>query len=103
MHFGFQAVWRRVAAETLAAASKELAAHPGYALVCTGHSLGGALAVLSAVCLQTQFKGTATVRLYTYGQPRTGNQVFAEWANELIDASRNFRGALLVVAREAGG
>lgn len=49
----------------------------------TGHSLGGALAVLAAYRYHRESKGDATKRseiggIYTYGQPRVGNQAFKD-------------------------
>jgi predicted lipase len=45
----------------------------------TGHSLGGALAVFAAVDLQSNFAAAGKVTLYTYGQPRVGNEVFSDF------------------------
>ncbi|KAJ7221296.1 Alpha/Beta hydrolase protein [Mycena pura] len=89
-HFGFQHAWCTIAEETVKIVTAELAAHPGYSIVTTGHSLGGALASMAAVILQTLFPTTA-VRLYTYGQPRVGNAVFAAWVNTAIGPERSFR------------
>jgi hypothetical protein len=56
----------------------------------TGHSLGGALAVLASKSISQAYPVTAT---YTYGQPRVGDQNFAEnYKNKLIR---------LVTARDA--
>ncbi|KAJ7869018.1 Alpha/Beta hydrolase protein [Mycena leptocephala] len=90
VHFGFQNAWSTVSATTLATVTTELAAHPDYSIVVTGHSLGGAMAVLAGINLQMLFPNTL-VRLYTYGQPRTGNAIFATWVNTLIGPQRSFR------------
>lgn len=43
----------------------------------TGHSLGGALAILATADLQKIFGPIDFT--YTFGQPRVGNQAFADW------------------------
>ena len=44
--------------------------------MCTGHSLGGALATLAAYDLQAEF-AFRKLQVYTFGSPRTGNHAFA--------------------------
>jgi triacylglycerol lipase len=57
-------------------------------LWCTGHSLGGALAVLAAAHLLAE--GHRVNGLYTFGQPRVGDETFAtECVNRL--AKQYFR------------
>ncbi|KAJ7243920.1 alpha/beta-hydrolase [Mycena haematopus] len=90
VHFGFQNAWSTVCTHTITTVTTELAAHPGYSIVVTGHSLGGALASLAGITLQMIFP-TAQVRYYTYGQPRTGNAVYATWVNALIGPEKSFR------------
>jgi hypothetical protein len=54
--------------------------NPGYQVIFTGHSLGGAMAsILALNAVETGIiKKTATSpMLITYGQPRTGNDIFA--------------------------
>lgn len=46
-------------------------------LIITGHSLGGAMAVLCALDMKEIF-GNVDV-LYAFGQPRVGNQKFADF------------------------
>jgi triacylglycerol lipase len=58
---------------------------PGRPLWLTGHSLGGALAVLMADHL-----GKAVQGVYTVGCPRVGNQIFAGHFNEEFEG-RSFR------------
>ena len=57
-------------------------AEPGTPVWITGHSLGGALAVLAAAVLKFEAK-LEIAGLYTYGQPRVGD---AEFCTALDDA-----------------
>jgi predicted lipase len=50
--------WDSVAIQIIAVVGKELANHPTYSVVTTGHSLGGSLAALGAVTLQQNFETT---------------------------------------------
>jgi hypothetical protein len=52
-----------------------LATNPNGKIFVTGHSLGGALAVLGALALHLQ--GIPIAAVYTFGQPRVGNKWFA--------------------------
>jgi triacylglycerol lipase len=52
----------------------------------TGHSLGGALAVLTAHAINT----TAVDAVYTYGMPRPGDENFASQYNQAV-GSRTYR------------
>jgi len=53
-----------------------------------GHSLGGALALISSLYLPTFFPN-AHYRLVTYGMPRVGNKALAKYLdNSLIDITR---------------
>lgn len=49
----------------------------------TGHSLGGALATLGAHALRVAYSDQPLC-VYTYGQPRVGNNAFAHEYNELV-------------------
>lgn len=55
----------------------------------TGHSLGGALAVLATAKLLTE-NGGLVKGLYTFGQPRVGDAAFAHYFNSLFE-SNTFR------------
>ena len=46
-------------------------------LIVTGHSLGGALAILCTADLKNLFGNVDLT--YTFGQPRVGNDAFASW------------------------
>ncbi|KAK7043868.1 hypothetical protein VNI00_008034 [Paramarasmius palmivorus] len=63
--------------------------YSGYKIVTTGHSLGGALSTLCAMALQQQHK-EAGVRNYTYGSPRVGNKLWAEFVSSVL-SERAFR------------
>lgn len=54
----------------------------------TGHSLGGALAILCAVDFQQSFGNVDLV--YTFGQPRVGNDKFAAYYTSIF-GSNSFR------------
>ena len=55
----------------------------------TGHSLGGALAVLLAATLAENNIDVAG--LYTYAAPRVGNETFARRLNESLEGKPNYR------------
>ncbi|KZP24469.1 alpha/beta-hydrolase [Athelia psychrophila] len=80
-HSGFLDAWNSVAPDVISSVTSELASNPGYAIVTSGHSLGGSLSSLAAISLQGNFP-SQTVRMYTYGQPRTGNDAYAAWVND---------------------
>lgn len=54
----------------------------------SGHSLGGALATFCALEMKLVL-GMEDVRVVTFGSPRVGNSVFADWYRETIP--QNFR------------
>lgn len=76
VHQGFlealDVVWDR-----LVASMEEISA-PGQTLWFTGHSLGGALAVLAAMRWTAQGRKPSVNGLYTIGQPRVGDKALAD-------------------------
>ena len=52
--------------------------YPGAQVHCTGHSLGGSMAVLAALWTHSLFP-TLRVSMYTFGQPRVGLAPFAKY------------------------
>lgn len=91
VHQGFITAFNSVADTVTSTVSAQLAAHPSYTLVSVGHSLGAALASLGGVSLASNFPGKPLL-VYTFGQPRTGNQAYANMAESLIGVENIFRG-----------
>lgn len=57
----------------------------------TGHSLGGALAILCAVDVQYNFNDQlASIETYTFGAPKVGNKEFCQSYNQRIPKSYHF-------------
>src|SRR5688572_14073083 len=67
VHKGFQAAWDEISSAAQSAIKSARAANPGYRVVATGHSLGGAVATLGAVYMR---RNGITVDVYSYGSPR---------------------------------
>lgn len=85
VHNGFLGAWNSLAPEITPALEKALDANPDYKTIITGHSLGGAIAQLAFASLRdTKYK---VVGAYTYGQPRVGNQAYADYIDSLAGAS----------------
>lgn len=85
VHRGFSAalesVWRRLD-------SRLRSLHPARRVLFTGHSLGGALAMLAAA--RSVDAGHSVWRVVTFGQPRLGNRAFASWYDRRL-GSRTLR------------
>lgn len=59
------------------AIAKELKAHPDEVLYLTGHSLGGAVATLTAARLADMGVAPEQLQVITFGAPAVGNETFA--------------------------
>lgn len=85
VHVGFLDAFREEQATVVDSVTRLVKENPGYKLVITGHSLGGAIATIAATELR---KHGLQVSLVTYGSPRVGNEALAKF----ISASgANFR------------
>ena len=91
VHDGFIDAYNSVADGIISTVSEQVAAYPSYALISTGHSLGGALASLGGVSLKSNFPN-ANVTMWTFGQPRTGNLAYATLAENVVGADNIYRG-----------
>ena len=80
---GFWTNWRNVQAKVLALVDSYLAQHPAADVRITGHSLGGAVALLAALHLQSQGV-VPVVALQTFGEPRAGNDALAAFAQQQL-------------------
>ncbi len=72
--------------------AKLLYDNPHAQLFVTGHSLGGALAAVYGAMLHYNAETEITDRLaaiYTFGQPRVGDQKFANYANQKLKGHYN--------------
>jgi len=89
VHTGFQKVYNGIAAQVLSAVNSAIAANPGYTLILTGHSLGGALASLGTVALGA--RGIKIAATYTYGEPRNGNSALSTYLYTFVPLAKYFR------------
>lgn len=79
MHKGFREAEQKVIGGVLSAVKSLQSKYPSYQVICTGHSLGAALATLTAFDLRAN--GVSNVKIFNYGSPRVGNTAFADWAS----------------------
>jgi hypothetical protein len=81
VHAGFRVALRRIEDEVLSAVVSRLRAGDRQLWI-TGHSLGGALAVLMAA--RFRMEGLDVAGVYTFGQPKTGNRNFQRRYDEAL-------------------
>jgi len=81
VHSGFKDTHARSAKDVLAAVKKALSTYGTTSVTTVGHSLGGAIALLDAVYLPLNLPSTTTFKSFLYGQPRVGNQAFANYVD----------------------
>jgi predicted lipase len=85
VHEGFYNAEQRVIDDIIHEVGKLKAKFPEYAVKVTGHSLGAALAQITSMDL---FKVGYNVTVYNFGQPRTGDKKYAEFATERVQTFR---------------
>ncbi|KAK7201289.1 lipase [Novymonas esmeraldas] len=87
--------YRSVRTRVTASLLRIMALQPEYQLIITGHSFGGALAVLAAVDLHTRYgnllEHMKPMAIYTFGAPRVGNPDFTRWADQLLANGPHYR------------
>jgi predicted lipase len=85
VHAGFQNAYNTVYATALAEVKRLKSLHSTYAVKTTGHSLGGALAHLTALALIADGIPTTMIN---FGQPRTGDATFATFSATKLTSFR---------------
>ena len=80
VHKGFYKAEQAVYADVLAQVETLVAKYPSYTVLVTGHSLGAAMATLTAMDLQNS--GVGNVKLVNFGSPRVGDTNFANWYSD---------------------
>ncbi|KIY53282.1 alpha/beta-hydrolase [Fistulina hepatica ATCC 64428] len=84
VHTGFKNDQAKTAATILSYVESGMSTYGTSTVTVVGHSLGGALALLDGVYLDMQLSDV-DVRVITYGQPRVGNQEFADYVDEHVN------------------
>lgn len=79
IHQGFYDAEKKFIADVLTQVKDLKAQFPSYSVMVTGHSLGAALATLTAIDVQSA--GLGPVSMYNFGSPRVGDVAFSEWAS----------------------
>lgn len=87
VHNGFRDEHAKTAQDVLAAVQQTMQDHSTNKVTVVGHSLGGALGLLDAVFLPLQIPGV-DLEMISYGQPRVGNQAFADFVDTNVKITR---------------
>lgn len=90
VHFGFYSAQQAVVSDVIEEISSLVMRFPDYRVVITGHSLGAAVATLTAVEVVQKNLGILPV-LLNFGSPRIGNKEFAIYVTELLPPSNRYR------------
>lgn len=84
VHTGFNEAYQKQASTITEKVTRLMNRYRTYTLVVTGHSLGGAFATLCAIDLYEKNVTSRNIRLWTYGSPRVGNDVFASYVQRAL-------------------
>lgn len=91
IHAGFGKALRDVWTKVSAHLAKMRLKYPEASLWITGHSLGGALAVLAATCCYYETQNqTPVAGCYTFGQPRVGDLIFRSFYESALGSRTYF-------------
>jgi hypothetical protein len=85
VHKGFYAAEQAVISGVINEVKRLKLLYPKYNVKTTGHSLGAALAQITSMDL---VKAGYSTTVYNFGQPRTGDQAYATFANNEVDTWR---------------
>lgn len=88
VHDGFLEAYKSVQSAVKSDVAVLKSKYPSAGITITGHSLGGALAALTAADLSFYH---SNINLHTFGQPRVGDQTFANFLNGRAQISSMFR------------
>ncbi|KAG8927671.1 hypothetical protein FRC02_007947 [Tulasnella sp. 418] len=86
-HDGFTNAHDRSALQILQAVQRGMVENKTKNVALVGHSLGGALALLNGVYLQLNLPPSTVFKIVTFGQPRVGNQEFADYVDRKFGRS----------------
>lgn len=101
VHGGFLKAWNSIEPSLTSALTSYLKAHAGYKVTPTGHSLGGAMAILSYSSLKgLKFPVSA---VYTFGQPRVVDATGAAYLDKLGGGSIDKIGEIVRVTHTDDG
>ena len=80
VHSGFYTAYTSVSGQVRSAVKNLLAAHGSNTpILFTGHSLGAALATFAILDIKKNLNPSGTLKFYSFGSPRIGNQVFTDY------------------------
>ncbi len=85
VHYGFIQAYKSVRDAVLNETKKT----PYKRIICTGHSLGGALATLAALDIEYNLPDK-DISCYTFGSPKVGNKYFTESYNKRVPKTFRF-------------
>ena len=84
MHDGFHETQGRTADLVLSTVQSALSSSGFTRVLCTGHSLGAAVALLDATMLRMNLPSSVEVDSVVFGLPRVGNQQFADMIDSIV-------------------
>lgn len=84
VHKGFYGAEQVVVPNVISEVWRLQKKYPEYNVYVTGHSLGAAIATLTAADLSHM--GVKNVKLFNYGSPRVGNTAFADFYPSIVDS-----------------
>ncbi|KAJ7616927.1 alpha/beta-hydrolase [Mycena polygramma] len=90
VHRGFWNAYEDIGEDLFVIVRAELEKFPTYRVVVTGDSLGGAIASIAAPLLKAALPDMM-LKLYTFGQPRVGNGLFARYVEQKVGEENIFR------------